>query len=456
MTAGWRQIPLVCAVRQGRKQRGQGMSKRTVRGIVLCIGGALALLLLPYAAHYGSVQGQAAAQERATGAATAASAGQRNTIRLERTPIRVIHDPHSSFSAVAVDVARDEIILEDENLGRINVYNRLDNTPPNAALTEPKRMIGGSRAKINLNCGVYVDPFSGDIYSVNGDTTDWMTVWTREQKGNVPASRELQTPHRAFGVAVDEDAKELYITIEHSPAVVVYRKTAQGREAPIRILEGDKTQLADVHGIALDPKNQLLYVSNQGATARNSNNVGWARVLQDRIPTWEIPLQGDSWRNFVPGSGAFLPPSITVYPLKASGDTPPVRVIQGPLTRLNWPAHISLDIERNELFVANTITDEILVFRATDRGNVAAIRALKGSRTYLKNPHGVLVDVKNNELVVANFGNHSSTIYSRNASGDTPPLRIIRAAPPDTPAPMFGNIGSLTYDTKRAELLVPN
>ena len=432
------------------------MCKKALRLIVLGSCGALTVLLLPNAPNYGLVQGKAAQRDGAAGIAPAVSGAPRSTIRLERAPSRVIHDPHSSFSAVAVDVTRDEIILEDENLGRINVYNRLDNTPPQAAMTEPKRIIGGSRAKINLNCGVYVDPFSGDIYSVNGDTTDWMTVWTREQKGNVPASRELQTPHRAFGVAVDEDTKELYITIEHSPAVVVYRKTAQVREAPIRILEGDKTQLADVHGIALDTKNQLLYVSNQGATARNLSNVGWARVLKNGVPTWEIPQQGDAWRNFVPGSGTFLPPSITVYPLKASGDTPPVRVIQGPLTRFNWPAHISLDVEHNELFVANTITDEILVFRSNDNGNVAPIRTLKGSRTYLKNPHGVFVDVKNNELVVANFGNHSSTIYSRSASGDTPPLRIIRAAPPDTPAPMFGNIGSLTYDTKREELLVPN
>ena len=42
-----------------------------------------------------------------------------------------------------------------------------------------------------MNCGVYVDPETGDIYNVNGDTMDWLTVWTREQKGNMPASREL-------------------------------------------------------------------------------------------------------------------------------------------------------------------------------------------------------------------------------------------------------------------------
>jgi len=428
------------------------MSKATFRLMLRCTAGALAVLILP---SFGLVQGQAPQQGTARMAAQT-SAETRKTVEIERAPARVIHDPNSSFSAVAVDAARDEIILEDENLGQIMVYNRLDNTPPSAAMTEPKRMIGGTKTKLNLNCGIYVDPGNGDIYSVNGDTTDWMTVWTREQKGNVPASRELQHPHRAFGVAVDEEAQELFITINHSPAVVVYPKTAKAQEVPIRVLEGDKTKLADVRGIVLDTKNQLMYVTNHGSTARNLNNVGWTRAIPEGAPAWKVPDQGDSWKNFIPGSGTLNPPSITVYPLKAKGDTPPLRVIQGSQTKLNWPAHISLDVEHDELFVANTVTDEVLVFRASANGNVAPIRILKGPKTYLSHPHGVFVDVKNDEIVVANFGNHSATIYRRTASGDTAPIRTIRAALPGTPAPMFGNIGALAYDTRRDELLVPN
>jgi DNA-binding beta-propeller fold protein YncE len=304
-----------------------------------------------------------------------------------------------------------------------------------------------------MNCGVYVDPATGDIYSVNGDTSDWLTIWSREQKGNVPPSRELAVPHRAFSVVVDEEAKEVFITIQHPAAVVVWPKMAQGKDAPLRILEGNKTRLAEANGIALDTKNQLMYVSNQGAASRNNNNVGWARTWQPGAATWDIT---DRILDFVPGSGEFRAPSINVYPIKANGDTAPLRVIQGPLTQLNWPAHISLDVERQELYVANPVTHEIVVFRATDSGNVAPIRVLKGPRTGIKYPHGVFVDTKNDELVVANFGNHSSTIYRRTASGNTPPIRTIRAAPAGAPAPMFGNIGSATYDTKRNEFLVFN
>jgi DNA-binding beta-propeller fold protein YncE len=408
------------------------------------LAGALTLIACATAVFSVSGSGEAAQQRQA---------GTRQTIRLQRPPVRVVKDPYSAFGGVAVDVARNEIVVQDQNHGQITVYGRMDNTPPRATLTEPKRVIGGSNTKILHNCGVYVDPDNGDIYSINGDVTHWLTVWSREKKGNVAADRELATPHRTFGIAVDEEAREMFITTQHPAAVVVWPKMAKGKDAPVRILEGDHTRLAEAQGIAVDPKNQLLYVSNQGAWSRLNNNVGWARTWQPGAATWDIT---DRVLDFVPGSGEYREPSINVYPLKANGDTPPLRVIQGPLTRLNWPQHISVDIPNQELYVAGPVTDEILVFRATDSGNVAPIRVLKGPKTGLKNPYAVFVDNKNDELVVSNFGNHSATVFRRTASGDTAPIRTIRGAPADAPASMFGNIGAMTYDTKRNEFLIFN
>src|SRR6266699_3881160 len=79
--------------------------------------------------------------------AVAPSADTNKTVRIERGPARRLEDPHSSFSAVALDVARDEIVLSDENLAQILVYNRLENTPTTAQLSEPKRIIGGPLTK---------------------------------------------------------------------------------------------------------------------------------------------------------------------------------------------------------------------------------------------------------------------------------------------------------------------
>jgi 6-phosphogluconolactonase (cycloisomerase 2 family) len=350
-----------------------------------------------------------------------------NTTDADRNPIRVIRDNYPTYSAIAVDTNSNEVYLQDENLFGIKVFNRTDNTPPRAALTEPKRIIGGPLTKLEFNCALYVDPKNGDVYSVNNDTLDTMTVFPRDAKGNVKAMRSLHTPHRAYGIAIDEQAQELFLTIEHPPQIVVYRKSADGDEKPIRSLQGEHTRLADPHGIAVDTKNGWMFVSNHGASSGQWKQGGW-----------------------------FDPPSITIYPVKANGNTAPLRTISGPKTRLNWPAHVFLDSEHGELFVANDVDDSILVFHTTDNGDVAPTRVLKGARTGLKNPTSLFVDTKNNELFVSNMGNHTATVYPRAASGDTAPLRTIRSAPLGMPAQMIGNPGAVGYDSKREEILVPN
>jgi len=356
-----------------------------------------------------------------------ASANRAPTRDADRSPIRVIRDTYPTYSAIGVDTNSNEIFLQDENLFGIKVFNRTENTPSSAAFSEPKRMLGGLLTKLEFNCGLYIDPKSGDIYSVNNDTVDTMTVFPRDAKGNVKPMRALHTPHRAYGVAVDEEAQELYLTIEHPPEIDVYRKTANGEDKPIRTLKGDNTHLADAHGIAIDPKDGWMFVSNHGSSSSPGKKGGW-----------------------------FDPPSITVYPLKATGDTAPIRAIAGPKTQLNWPAHIYLDREHGELYVANDAGESILVFRETDNGDVTPTRVLRGTQTGLKNPTSLFVDTKNNELLVSNMGNHSATVYPRTASGDVAPVRTIRSAPAGKQADMIGNPGAAAYDTKREEILVPN
>ena len=369
-----------------------------------------------------------------------------------RAPLRAIRDSYASYSSVAVDVARNEVVMTDENLFSILVYDRTTNTPPTATMSEPKRMIAGLATQIEFQCGLYIDPGSGDIYAVNNDTVDKLVIFSRQARGNVPPDRHLETPHGTFGIAVDEAAQELFLTVQHDSAVVVYQKMAQGEEAPIRLLQGDRTRLADPHGIAIDAKNGLLFVTNHGAVHEVSPEGSGDESRRGELkPNWPL-----NRRYAVPGSGKLLPPTITVYPVKASGNTPPLRVIEGPKTQMNWPTGISVDPERNEIFVANDAGDSILVFNASASGDAAPIRVLKGPQSMIKNPTGVFVDVQNDELWVTNFGNHSATVYRRTASGDAAPLRVIRSAPAGKPALMIGNPGAIAYDTKREEILVPN
>ena len=368
-------------------------------------------------------------QEPASGLATQTSPdGVRTATEIERAPMRVIRDTYPTYSAIAVDTTSNEVYMQDENLFGFKVFNRLDNTPSNAAFTEPKRVVSGPRTKMEFNCGLYIDQKTGDVYSVNNDTMDTLVVFPREAQGNVPPKRELRTPHGTYGIAVNEDAQELFLTVEHINTVVVYRKMAEGEEKPLRTLQGPQTQLEDPHGIAVDAKNNLLFVVNQG----------------------NYKLSEAPW------TGRFAPPSITVYPLGASGDTAPLRIIEGPNTQLNWPSAMFIDEERQELYVANDVGDSILVFRSTDSGNVAPIRVVEGPQTQIKNPTGVFVDLKNDELWASNMGNHRAVVFPRSANGNVAPLRVIRSAPAEKLALAIGNPGAAAYDSKREEILVPN
>jgi hypothetical protein len=366
---------------------------------------------------------------------------------LDPAPLRVIHDNAATFSAVAVDPVRDEIVLQDENLFQIHVYERTAASSPDIPIPEPKRIIEGRATGIEFNCGLYVDPGNGDIYSVPNDTSDTLLVFGRDAAGNSRPKRTLHTPHGTYGIAVDEANGEMFFSVEHDNAVVVFRKDAKDEDRPIGLIQGDRTGLADPHGIALDTSRGLIFVANHGSTHRVRADLG----PLPEIPNWPLT------RGYaVPGSGTLEPPSITVYARTARGDAAPVRVVTGAATQLNWPAQMFFDHGRNELFVANDGGHSVLVFSGDASGNAAPIRVIKGARTGLANPTGVWVDTVHDEVVVSNMGNHSATVYARTAAGDVAPLRSIKAAPAGKTALAIGNPGAVAYDSTRDQLLVPN
>ena len=399
----------------------------------------------PVAAHLPAMAGKIPLRAALLQERVAASSGL-----AQRKPERMIRDPYAAYSAVAVDNTHNEVVLTDENLFNILTYDRQVNTRP-TSVTDPKRIIGGLNTKIEFQCGLYIDPANGDIYAVNNDTIDTLVIFSRQAIGNVVPDRELHTPHGTFGIAVDEEAKELFLTVQHDNAIVVFNKAATGTEAPIRVIQGNDTGLADPHGMALDPKNKLLYVTNHGSVHEVRPPVPGEKKRRVNLPGW--PLTRD---DAVPGSGKMLPPSITVYARDAKGDARPVRTIQGPKTQMDWPTGIAVDHERGEIFVANDGGNSMLVFDASASGDAAPLRVLKGAKSLISNPTGVYLDKKNNELWVSNFGNHTAAVYSPTAQGDTAPLRVIRSAPPSQPVPGMGNPHPIAYDTKREEILVPN
>jgi hypothetical protein len=350
------------------------------------------------------------------------------TVDITRPPVRDIRDTAPIYSSVGVDVQHNEVFLQDSNTWSIRVFSRTDNAKPGTPPTEARRVIGGDKSDVQFNSCVFVDPASGDIYSVENDIGDVIVTFNHDDTGNVEPKTKLKVTHRAFAMAIDEEAQEMFVSVQYPPQVAVYRKGASGDEKPKRLLIGDKTRLSDAHGLAIDTKNKLLFIDN------------WGNISDYRVA----------------GSGRFEPPSITVYRLDADGDTAPLRVIQGPKTTLDWPGAISVNPDTGDLYVANDMSQSIVVFHGTDNGDVAPTRVIKGPNTGLTYPTGVFVDAKNKEVWASNIGNSTATVYPVMANGDVPPLRIIRSAEEGKQSLRFGKTQALVYDPIREQILVPN
>jgi DNA-binding beta-propeller fold protein YncE len=382
---------------------------------------------------------------RAPGQAAANVTAQQSREMLggDLRPIRTVSDPFPAFNGVVLDIENNLAVFSDPNRKSLLVYDRASGTK-SPQETVPLQQIMGPKTLGGFYAGVLVDGTRREIYGVNNDIEDNMSVFSYDDAGNVKPKRVLGVPHGSWGLALSKVRDEIAITVQdvNANAVAVYRQDARNLERPLRIIQGRKTELADPHGIYFDDANQELVVANWG-----SWNVPLGRYYT--LPPEAFPPPD------LPG-GVFYEPSITVHPATAQGNVAPLRKIQGAATQLNWPTGLDVDPISNEIAVANNGDNSVLVFPRTGSGNLKPTRIIRGARTGINRPMGVAVDPKNNELWVANFGDHSAVIFDLKANGNVSPKRILRNAPAGTPNGGFGNPMSMAYDPKREELLVAN
>jgi DNA-binding beta-propeller fold protein YncE len=112
----------------------------------------------------------------------------------------------------------------------------------------------------------------------------------------------------------------------------------------------------------------------------------------------------------------------------ANGEEPPIRVIQGPKTKLTYDDtdNVIVDPQHSEVFTAQGSTNSIFVFNREAKGDVEPVRIIRGSKTKLNRPARVAVDPINNLLVVSNTREPKGLlIFNRTDNGDVAPRAII-------------------------------
>lgn len=370
-------------------------------------------------------------------------------------PERTVYDPFPSFNGIALDTTNNVVVMSDTNRKGLLMYSANAGSLSKGE-TNPIHRIMGPKTGAGFIAGVALDPVHHETFTVNNDIEDRMVVFPYDAEGNSSPSRVLYVPHQAWGLSLLQKRDQIAMTVQTPNEVLFYRREAKGLEAPVGKIRGEKTMMADPHGICYDDKNNELVVANHGNwrqadlitayTAHDDPNVKADRVGSAK----EEPASGAGAR------GEFRPSSVTIFDGDANGDVAPKRILAGPRTRLNWPMGVTVDAATSNIVVANNGNNSVVVFSHGANGNAAPIQDIHGSRTGIVHPMGVAVDPSNGDIWVANFGDHTALVFAKGSTGNVPPKRIIRNAPEGSATCGFGNPYAAVYDPNHDVILVPN
>src|SRR5438445_68954 len=168
-------------------------------------------------------------------------------------PIRAVADPYPVFDGIALDPANNLVAISDENHHSLLVYDRASGGKSDA-VTEPRRRIMGAATEMGFVAGVTMDPEHHEVYTVNNDSGDQVTVYSYQSDGNAVPARRLFVPHQSWGLSLALGRGELAVTTQELNAVEIYSRTAKDLTKPSRQIVGMDTGLADPHGVVMDDR----------------------------------------------------------------------------------------------------------------------------------------------------------------------------------------------------------
>ena len=233
-----------------------------------------------------------------------------------------------------------------------------------------------------------------DEFLVTNPFAQAVLVFRGGANGEEAPIRVIQGPRTQIGVGspysgvdraeVDPIHNEIYVPIYN--AILVFPREANGDVAPIRVIRGPDTQLNGSNVAAVDPVNNLLVVT--------------ARVV----------LPGTRGRGGNAEDDRRMP-GMLIFNRTDSGNVKPRAVIAGPSTAIDRIQQIQVyppkgwivasmpgeggKIEPDRVFIG--------IWSIRDNGDIPPRWKLGGPNTTMKKPRGVALDPKHKELIVADM-----------------------------------------------------
>ena len=215
----------------------------------------------------------------------------------------------------------------------------------------------------------------------------------------------------------DEIHDEIVVPNPFAQAILTFRGGADGEEAPIRVIQGDRTRLRNSSGVVLDPVNNEIYSGGLVFDRHANGNVAPIRTLDFSVdavdPVHDLLIAVDST-----GRGR-LNLKMSIYDRKAVGKAKPLRVIVGPSSMLANVKRVRVYGEWilvvRDGFEAPGPQDGrsfVAVWSIYDEGDVPPRWTIGGPNGMLERPRGLDVDPKNRTVMVSDKGlNAALTFY---------------------------------------------
>jgi hypothetical protein len=266
----------------------------------------------------------------------------------------------------------------------------------------PSRVITGQKTKLTrVAHGIIYDPGHDEVFA-SAPLAGAIVVFKGGQQGDQAPIRVIQGDktriHDPWELAVDDLHDELDVADVEQAAILVFKRDADGNSRPLRVIRGPKTGMVGTSGVAVDPERNLIVAMTfaSGGSGGHTHRGGGGLFIFDRTADGDVAPKGvirgprtgiiAGWHVAVHNGRIFASANNLEYrPPYDSGGFAPREGCKGPpMAPLTKPQHVGF----------------IGIWNITDNGDIPPRAIIRGPTTELVEPGGIVLDPNDGELFV--------------------------------------------------------
>jgi hypothetical protein len=144
---------------------------------------------------------------------------------------------------------------------------------------------------------IFIDPVNNEIYAMNMGTDDTLLVFDRTAHGDVAPKRLLKTPGAIGGIGAVDPVSNLLFVAGRGSGLLVYNRTAQGTDQPLRKIGGGPISgLRNPGRIVVHPPTRTVIVTTsppaEGPAGQRDEQTGEPLPLA-YVGVWDQEDNGD-------------------------------------------------------------------------------------------------------------------------------------------------------------------